>query len=167
MATQVVTHATGGLASPGLARPTSRGERNVALGRLGHAAAVKGLLVAMALGSVALWTIVPAAVLWILSRLSGSSGQLTFGILLALGVAIPAAIALGAAGLTRVERVYMRMTGAAPRSPVVSGWRRSLRDSDALGPATVLEKQMVASVLLAVLALGTWFFAFAGSSLPA
>jgi hypothetical protein len=48
----------------------------------------------------------------------------------------------------------------------VSGWRRSLSDADALSAASVLEKLMVGSVLLAVAALATWFFAFAGSSLP-
>jgi hypothetical protein len=34
-------------------------------------------------------------------------------------------------------------------------------------PATVLEKIMVANVLLALIGLSVWFFGFAGSSLPA
>jgi hypothetical protein len=58
------------------------------------------------------------------------------------------------------------MTGTTPPARVVPGWRRSLRDSDALGPASVLERLMVGSVLLAVAALAIWFFAFAGSSPP-
>ena len=56
----------------------------------------------------------------------------------------------------------MRMTGTTATARVVPGWRRSLSDSDALGPASVLEKLMVASVLLALVALATWFVAFAG-----
>jgi hypothetical protein len=59
------------------------------------------------------------------------------------------------------------VTGDAPPARGVPGWRRSLKDSDTLGPANVLEKLMVASVLPALAALATWFFAFAGSSLPA
>ncbi len=33
-------------------------------------------------------------------------------------------------------------------------------------PATVLDVVMVSSVLVALLAIAVWFFAFAGSSLP-
>jgi hypothetical protein len=120
----------------------------------------------MAAGSVALWTLVPAGVLWLASLLTATAGAPSAGILLAIAVAIPAAMVLSARALVRLERVYSRITGAAATTPVVPGWRRSLSDSRALGPASVLEKLMVGSVLLAVIALTTWFFAFAGSSLP-
>jgi hypothetical protein len=124
------------------------------------------LLAAMAAGSVALWTLLPAGVLWLASRLTTTAGTPSTGILLAIAVAVPTAMVLSARALVRLERVYTRITGAAARAPVVPGWRRSLSDSSALGPASALEKMMVASVLLAVIALATWFFAFAGSSLP-
>jgi hypothetical protein len=128
-------------------------------------ASIAGLIAAMALGSVALWTAVPAAVLWVVSRLS-ASGHPSLGIYLAAAVGIATAIAVGAQALIRVEQLYMRMTGTTSPAHAVSGWRRSLSDVDAPGPASVLEKLMVGSVLLAVAALATWFFAFAGSSLP-
>jgi hypothetical protein len=120
----------------------------------------------MAAGSVALWTLVPAGVLWLASRMTTTAGTPSAGILLAIAVAIPTAMVLSARALVRLERVHTRITGAAARTPLVPGWRRSLSDSSALGPSSVLEKMMVASVLLAVIALATWFFAFAGSSLP-
>jgi hypothetical protein len=120
----------------------------------------------MAAGSVALWTLVPAGVLWLASRLTASAGTPSGGILLAIAAGIPTAMVLSAQALVRVEGVYARMTGAPTKPRVVPGWRRSLRDSNALGPASALEKMMAASVVLAVIALATWFLAFAGSSLP-
>jgi hypothetical protein len=49
---------------------------------------------------------------------------------------------------------------------VVPGWRHSQRDSDALGPASVLEKLTTASVLLALVALASWFVRPWGRGLP-
>jgi len=125
-------------------------------------AAIAGLGATMALGSVALWTVVPAGVLWLVSRLRAATASLALSVCLAVTVRIPTAIDLRAQALVRVERVYMRMTSTRATARVVPGWRRSLSDSDALGPASVLEKLMVASVLLALVALATWFVAFAG-----
>jgi hypothetical protein len=167
MAASAFTDTARGIAYPGLATGAQarRALRAHELRNAARKAAVAGLLVAMAFGSVALWTAVPVAVLWVFSQLSASSGQLSAGICLAVAVGVPAVITLGALGLARLEHVYMRMTGASARPRVVRGWRRSLSDSDALGPASVLEKLMVVSVLLALVSLATWF-AFAGSSLP-
>jgi hypothetical protein len=121
----------------------------------------------MAAGSLALWTIVPAGVLWLVSRLGASSGAVSAGIFPLVVLGITVAVLLGAQALLRLERVYTRLTGATSSARVVPGWRRSLSDSNALAPVSVLEKMMVASVLLAVVALVIWFFAFAGPSLPA
>jgi hypothetical protein len=167
MEASAFTDTARGVAYPGLATGAQarRALRALELRRAARKAAVAGLLVAMACGSVALWTAVPVAVLWVISQLSASSGQLSLGICLAVAVGVPAVITLGAQGLARLEHVYARMTGASARPRVVPGWRRSLSDSDALGPASVLETLMVVSVLLALVSLATWF-AFAGSSLP-
>ena len=58
-------------------------------------------------------------------------------------------------------------TGKPTPALVLPGWRRSVSDLPSSPPATVLEKIMVANVLLALIALIVWFFGFAGSSLPA
>jgi hypothetical protein len=67
--------------------------------------------------------------------------------------------------LARVERLHMRVTGTAPQARVVPAWQRSLSEPRSV-QLTVLDRIMVASVLVAVIAMGVWFFAFAGSSLP-
>ena len=168
MAAGALTDTAMGVAypAPATGAPRKRALRAAELQKAVREASIAGLIATMALGSIALWTAVPAAVLWVISRL-GASGQLSVGICLAVAAAIAVAIALGAQLLAQVEQLYMRMTGTSPPARVVPAWRRSLSDSDALGPASVLEKLMVGSVLLAVAALATWFFAFAGSSLPA
>ena len=164
MAAQAFTDTARGVGYPGLATgaQATRALRGLPVRETARQAAIAGLGATMAVGSVALWTVVPAGVLWLVSRLSAASGHVTLGICLAVAVAIPTAIALGGQALARVERVYMRMTGTIATPRMVPGWRRSLSDSDALGPASVLEKLMVASVLLALVALATWFVAFAG-----
>jgi hypothetical protein len=169
MAASAFTHTAGGVAYPGLATGgrARRALRRLAVRRAARKATIAGLVAALAAGSVALWTVVPAAVLWVVSRLGASSGQLSLGTCLAVATGIPAAMALGAEALARLEHVYAGMTGATSPVRAVPGWRRSLSDSDALPPASLLEKLMVASVLLALASLATWFFVFAGSSLPA
>jgi hypothetical protein len=163
MAAQAFTHIARGIAYPGPATGAraTRALSGLKVRQAARQAAIAGLGATMAVGSVALWTVVPAGVLWLVSRLSAASGNLTLGVCLAVAVGIPTAIAVGAHALVGVERVYMRMTGTTATARVVPGWRRSLSDSDALGPASVLEKLMVASVLLA-LVVATWFVAFAG-----
>jgi hypothetical protein len=165
MAASAISSTGRGIAQAGLPRRTRAA--GAARGIETRTAEVAGLLTVMALGCLALWTAVPAGVLWLVSRLSGSANSLTAGVVLAVAVGVPAAMVLGAQALARVERVYMRVTGSAQGARAVRGWRRSLSDSGDLGPATVLEKMMVASVLLSLVGFVTWFFAFAGSSLPA
>ena len=168
MAAPAFPHPARGVAYPGLetAPRTTRAQGAAELRKIARRAATTGLLAAMAAGSIALWTLVPAGVLWLASRLTATAGPPSTGILLAIAVGVPTAMVLSAGALVRIERLYSRMTGAAASTPAVPGWRRSLSDSNALGPASVLEKMIVASVMLAVIALATWFFAFAGSSLP-
>jgi hypothetical protein len=167
MATRAFGNPGRGIASAGLARDSlaTRAARGVEARELFRRAAAAALFAAMAAGSVALWAAVPVGVLWLVSQLSASLTP-SAGIVVAVAVAIPAAVVLGAQVLVRVERAYMRVTDTAPSASRVHGWRRSLSDSSASGPATVLEKMMLASVLLALVAFVVWFFAFAGSSLP-
>ena len=168
MAASASTHTTRGVGYPGLAggKQARRALRGLEAHSAARTATIVGLFVAMAAGSVGLWTAAPVAVLWVVSRLSASSGHLSIGICLAVAVGVSAAMVLGAAALARLDEVYMRITGVRARTRVVPGWRRSLSDSDSLGPSSVLEKLAVAFVLLAVVFLATWFVAFAGSSLP-
>jgi hypothetical protein len=70
--------------------------------------------------------------------------------------------------LSRLNRVYVRITGSTklPRR-YLPAWKKSLSDErgSPYGPS-VLEAVILASVLLAGLAMAIWFFVAAGSPLP-
>jgi hypothetical protein len=134
--------------------------------RIARPIAVGALAALMAVGSVAMWTVIPIAGLWVASRLSDSYAQMGIAPLLAAAVGIPAAMAFAAKLLARVERLHMRLTGTAPQARIMPASRRSLGDSRSVR-LTVLDRIMVASVLASMVAMAVWFFAFAGSSLPA
>ena len=148
-------------------RLPSRRAQAVAVRRLARILAPAGLIVLMAVGSVVVWTAIPLAGMWLVSQLSDSYIQLPVGPTLGAAVGIPTAMALGVKVLAWLERAYLRVTGKPTPALVLPGWRRSVSDLPSSPPATVLEKIMVANVLLALIALIVWFFGFAGSSLPA
>jgi hypothetical protein len=133
--------------------------------RIARPVAAAALITLMVLGSLAMWTAIPIAGLWIASQLTDSSTQIGGGPLIVVAVGIPVAMVFAARLLVRVERRYMRVTGTTPHSPVAPAWGRSLGDSSSERPS-VLIRIMVASVLVALTAMAVWFFAFAGSSLP-
>lgn len=148
-------------ASPADARVASGNDAAPIARRIGAAA----LMALMAVGAVAVWTVIPIAGLWFASQLTDSPAQIGVVPLLAAAGGIPAAMAFTGKLLARAERLHMRLTGTAPRVRVEPAWRRSLGDSGSVR-LTVLEKIMVASVLMATIAMAIWFFASAGSSLP-
>lgn len=131
----------------------------------GRLAAV--LIVAlMALGSIVLWIGIPLFWVWVASRLSASS-QPTLGPYVLILVAIPVSMFLLGRMLARLNGVYGSITGRAPTMRVALPWMRSMRgERSSPRPATVLDIVMVSSVLVALLTIAVWFFAFAGSSLP-
>jgi hypothetical protein len=133
--------------------------------RIARSIAAAALVALMAVGSVAMWTVIPIAGLWVASQLSDSYTQMGIVSLLAAAGGIPAAMAFAGKLLARVERLHMRLTGTAPQARIAPTERRSLGDSRSVR-LTVLDRIMVASVLVAVIAMAVWFFAFAGSSLP-
>lgn len=133
--------------------------------RIARPVAAGALTALMAVGSVAIWTVIPVAGLWIASQLSDSFFQMGTVPLLATAAGIPAAMAFAGALLARAERLHMRLTETASQERVVPAWRRSLSDSGSVR-MTVLERLMVASALIALIAMVVWFFTSAGSSLP-
>jgi hypothetical protein len=134
--------------------------------RIARPIANAALITLMLVGSFAVWTVIPIAGLWVASRLSDSNVQMGVVPLIVAAGGIPAAMLFAIALLARVERLHMRLTGAAPQARVVPAWRRSLGDSRSV-QLTLLDKIMIASVLAAMITMAVWFFAFAGSSLPA
>jgi hypothetical protein len=120
----------------------------------------------MAIGSVALWTVVPLGALWLAAHLPGSPSQLSETLaLVALG-ALSAGVAAGVRVLSRVEDVYLRLPGVE-RKPRPPAWRRSLTDTRSASPGSVLDTVMVAAVFVAGTVFVGWLLLFAGSPLPA
>jgi hypothetical protein len=124
------------------------------------------LVLLMALGSVFLWIVVPIGWLWIASHATDTSAP-TLGPYLLIIFAIPVTMWLVGKLLFRTNRLYERLTGTDAEVRVQLPWHKSLRDSaDSGRRTTVLDIVMIASVSIALLGFGIWFFLFAGSSLP-
>lgn len=119
------------------------------------------LILVMAVGSVVLWLGVPIAWIYGASQLVSSS-QPSMGPYVMVMVGIPVSMVLVGKALSKLNRVYGVVTHTTPEVRVVAPWRRSMRDGREAGhPRTVLDVVMVASVMLALLCMGVWFFFFA------
>jgi hypothetical protein len=67
----------------------------------------------------------------------------------------------------RLNDLYVRVTGSNRLVATRPGWLKSMRDAAPVqSSVTVVEAVMMSSVMLAALALITWFFLLAGSPLP-
>lgn len=111
------------------------------------------LMTLLAVGCLALWTVVPAAALWAISQVEGPS---TTHLALAL-VAVPTAIILFAALLVRVNGLYVRVAATIAR-PADEDRAEFMR-----GP---LEWLIVASLVVAFVALIAWFAFIAEDPFP-
>jgi hypothetical protein len=130
--------------------------------------AAAGIVVAiMILGAFSMWTIIPFGWIWIGSMVSDTQ-QPSGGPYMVVFVGIVLSIVTMAWVLSRLHRVYVRITGSTqlPRTHLPA-WKKSLSDdrSSAHG-MSVLEGVILASVLLAGVAMAIWFLVIAGSPLP-
>ena len=107
------------------------------------------LLVLLGIGSLALWLVVPAGSLWLLSRLSDNS---EYHLLVGL-FAVPAAMMLFAPLLFWLNGLYLRVTGHWAYDEEEDRPRR-LR-----GP---LEPLLLWSFVIALVVFCYWFFFLAG-----
>ena len=124
------------------------------------------LIVVMALGSVALWLVIPLAWIYLASHIVKST-QPTLGPYLMILFGVPISMFIVGKLLYRLNGVYEHMTGQDSEVRVQLPWHRSMRGERApQRRTTVLELVMICSVTFALLAFGVWFFFFAGSSLP-
>jgi hypothetical protein len=145
------------------ARPAGPPPRFFALKRTAMAAATAFL-------AVNIWTGAPLLALWLGSHLTGRT-TLSMGAV-GLVVVILAALVFGmAAGLIWLNNAYDRLTGQPPAGSRRLAWLRSMNtqeeDEAVIGMrVSVLERIVVLSVYLAVLAFLVWFCFYAGSPLP-
>lgn len=133
--------------------------------RAGNSLAAGLVVAAMIIAALSLWTVIPLTWIWIGSNItdtqtpSGGPYMIVFG-------GIVASIVVVSWILSRLNRLYVRITGSRTVGPIRPNWLKSLRDSEVPNDPTVLETVIVASVVLAGLSAGAWFIFLAGSPLP-
>ena len=111
------------------------------------AALVFGLLV---IGSFALWIVVPAGTVWVLSQVI-SSTQAHYG---AAIIGVPLAMVCFAALLAWLSELHVRIVDSY--APPRAHWRR---DGDRRGGP--LEPLLLISLAVALVGMAGWFFLFA------
>lgn len=132
----------------------------------GRSLAAIALFLAMLVAALSLWTAIPLSWIYIGSKVSDSQFP-SEGPYMVVAVGIIASIIVIAVLITRLNRLYIHLTGTNRLTPMRPSWLKSMRDSSApVGSTTVVEAVLMGSVLLAGLVLTVWFFFFAGSPIP-
>ena len=122
------------------------------------------LAVAIFLGSLALWIVVPFGSLWLASRLSGDATTVVLSVL----IICPIAMLLCGLGLSALYGAYLRVSDAHPDRGrtawlgSLSGDRRPKR-----GHRPVLDFSLTFSAGTAIVLLLVWFFFLAENYSPA
>jgi hypothetical protein len=120
--------------------------------------------------SVNIWTGFPLLALWVGSRFAGGDALNEGAMVIALAVLITLMFT-GLRLLTWLSARYDRVTGRPPKIRQPAPWLRSMR-SERETPerqrrhTNAIEAIVVVTVVAAFIAFETWFFFFAGSSLP-
>ena len=124
------------------------------------------VFLAMLLAAFALWTAIPLSWLWIGSKVSETQFP-SGGPYAVVAIGIVVSIVFIAWLIGRLNGLYIRITGTNRLAPMRPAWLKSMRDTAPVqGSVTVVEAVLMASVMLAALALTIWFFLLAGSPLP-
>jgi hypothetical protein len=140
------------------------GRSKVEAGSRGLAAVL--LIILMAIGSIAMWLVVPVGLIYLASQLQGSS-QPSLGPYLVVIFGLPIGMIVIGKLLGRLDRYYHKVTRTERDVRVQMPWMKSMRgERDSGRPFRMLNVVMVTSVTLAGICFGIWFFVFAGSSLP-
>ena len=130
--------------------------------------AVAATLVAltMILAAFSLWTVVPLTWIYVGSKIANSQFP-AGGPYMIVFAGIVVSILVIAWIIGRLNRLYVRITGTHTVAPMRPAWLRSMRDTGHPDAGmNLLEAVIALSVVLAILALGVWFFVAAGSPLP-
>ena len=120
------------------------------------------VFVAMLLAALSLWTALPLTWVYIGSKVSETQfpAEAPYAVVI---VGLIASIVLVAWLISRLNRLYIQITGTNRLAPMRPAWMRSMRDTPPRsGTTTVVEAVLMGSVLLAGLALSVWFFLLAG-----
>jgi len=139
---------------------------NVRTERGGGGPAASAVFFAMLVAAFSLWTAVPLTWLYIGSKVSQTQFP-SGGPYAVVAVGIILSVLVVAWLIGRLNNLYVRITGTNRLQPIRPTWLRSMRDTaPSENTVTVVEAVLMASVMLAGLALVTWFFFLSGSPLP-
>ncbi len=124
------------------------------------------IFVVMLFAALSLWTAIPLSWIYIGSKVSETQFP-SGGPYFVVAVGILVSIVLVAFLISRLNRLYIQITGTNRLTPMRSAWLKSMRDTaPRAGDTTVVEAVLMGSVLLAGLSLTLWFFFLAGSPIP-
>ena len=124
------------------------------------------LVLLMAVGSIVMWIGVPLGLIYAASQLADSSRP-SVGPYLLILIGLPIGMAIVGKLLGWLDRLHGKLTGRhEERRRAPRGCARCAPSARPRRRGGVLDKVMIVSVVLAVVAFGVWFFGFAGSSLP-
>ncbi|MBS1863941.1 MAG: hypothetical protein JSS68_19760 [Actinobacteria bacterium] len=133
---------------------------------LGRNLAATVVFFAMLLAAFSLWTLIPLGWVYIASKLSHSQFP-SIGPYMVVVIGIIVTVLFDAWLIGRLNDIYVRVTGSNRLVQSRPNWMKSLRDTGPVhNSVTVVEAVMMSSVLLAGVALITWFFLLAGSPIP-
>jgi hypothetical protein len=133
---------------------------------LGRNAAATVVFFAMLLAAFSLWTLIPLGWVYIGSKVSQSQFP-SIGPYMVVVIGIIVTVLGDAWLIGRLNDLYVRVTGSNRLVQARPSWLKSMRDAAPVQSAvTVVEAVMMSSVLLAAVALMTWFFLLAGSPIP-
>ena len=133
---------------------------------LGRNLAATAVFFAMLLAAFSLWTLIPLGWVYIASKLAHSQFP-SIGPYMVVIVGIIVTVLVDAWLIGRLNDLYIRVTGSNRLVAQRPSWLKSMRDTAPVrGSVTVVEAVMMSSVMLAALALMTWFFVLAGSPIP-
>src|SRR6201996_8293433 len=120
----------------------------------------------MLLAAFSLWTLIPLGWVYIASKLAHSQFP-SMGPYLIVIVGIIVTGLIDAWIIGRLHDLHAGGTGSHQLVPTGPSWLKSMRDAAPVRPSvTVVEAVMISSVMLAGVALVTWFFLLAGSPIP-
>jgi hypothetical protein len=111
------------------------------------------LLLLLAVGSLALWIVVPAGWLWVASKITNSTSSHFAASILGM----PVAIILFGIALGWVNRLYMRVVWTGPPASPEPGEE----EEEERFPRGPLEPLLVASLIVAIMVFVFWFFVLA------
>jgi hypothetical protein len=132
----------------------------------GRNAAATVVFLAMLLAAFSLWTLIPLGWVYIGSKVSHSQFP-SLGPYMVVVIGIIVTVLVDGWLIGRLNDIYIRVTGSNRLVQTRPNWLKSMREAAPVQSAvTVVEAVMMSSVLLAVVALVTWFFLLAGSPLP-